>query len=56
MSSVGDAVHPPAQSRQLARALPNAEFRSLETDSHAIAPSDPAFLVMMDEMDRFLAK
>jgi DNA-binding winged helix-turn-helix (wHTH) protein len=40
MSSVGDAVHPPAQSRQLARALPNAEFRSLETDSHAIAPSD----------------
>jgi pimeloyl-ACP methyl ester carboxylesterase len=55
MSSRGDAVHPPAQSRQLARALPNAEFCSLETDNHAIAPSDPAFAVMMDATDRFLA-
>lgn len=56
MSSSGDAVHPQAQSRQLARALPNAEFRSLATDNHAIAPSDPAFSVMMDAMDRFLAR
>jgi pimeloyl-ACP methyl ester carboxylesterase/DNA-binding winged helix-turn-helix (wHTH) protein len=56
MSSEGDAVNPQAQSRLLARALPNAEFRSLETDNHAIAPSDPAFLVMMDAMDRFLAR
>lgn len=55
MSSSGDAVHPQAQSRKLARALPDAEFRSLDTDSHAIAPSDPAFLVMMDAVDRFLA-
>ena len=55
MSSTGDAVHPPAQSRQLARALPNAEFCSLETDNHAIAPSDPAFSVMMDATDQFLA-
>lgn len=56
MSSAGDAVHPQAQSRQLARALPNAEFCSLETDSHVIAPSDPAFLAMMDATDRFLAE
>lgn len=56
ISSTGDAVHPPSQSRHLARALPNAEFCSLKTDSHAIAPSDPAFLVMMDATDRFLAK
>ncbi|GAB5511834.1 MAG: alpha/beta fold hydrolase [Hyphomicrobiales bacterium] len=55
MSSTGDAIHPPAQSRQLARALPNAEFSSLETDNHAIAPSDPAFSTMMDATDRFLA-
>lgn len=55
MSSAGDAIHPQAQSQQLARALPNAEFRSLETDNHVIAPSDPAFLLMMDAMDRFLA-
>jgi pimeloyl-ACP methyl ester carboxylesterase len=55
MSSSGDAIHPPAQSRQLARALPNAEFCSLKTDNHAIAPSDPAFLTMMDATDRFLA-
>lgn len=56
ISSAGDAVHPPSQSRHLARALPNAEFCSLKTDSHAIAPSDPAFTVMMDATDRFLAK
>lgn len=56
MSSAGDAVHPQSQSRRLARALPNAEFCSLETDNHAIAPSDPAFLAMMDATDRFLAK
>lgn len=55
MSSSGDAVHPQTQSRQLARVLPNAEFRSLDTDNQAIAPSDPAFLVMMDAVDRFLA-
>ena len=55
MSSSGDAVQPPAQSRLLARALPNAEFCSLDTDNHAIAPSDPAFSTMMDATDRFLA-
>jgi len=55
MASVGDAVHPQAQSRQLARTLPNAEFLSLDTDNHVIAPSEAAFAVMMDETDRFLA-
>ncbi len=55
LSSDGDAIHPKAQSQLLARHLPNAEFRSLATANHVVAPSDPAFAVMMDAVDAFLA-
>ncbi len=54
LSSEGDAIHPPAQSRLLAQRLPNAEFKSLPTSNHVVAPSDPAFEVMLDASDAFL--
>ena len=54
LSSQGDAIQPPEQSRLLARSIPNAEFHSLHTTSHVIAPSDPVFAEMMDAVDRFL--
>ncbi|WP_166486090.1 alpha/beta fold hydrolase [Jannaschia sp. CCS1] len=56
LSSEGDAIHPSDQSRLLARRLPNAEFQSLPTANHVVAPSDPAFDIMLDATDAFLAR
>ncbi|GAB5446641.1 alpha/beta hydrolase [Gymnodinialimonas sp.] len=56
LSSEGDAIHPSDQSRVLARHLPNAEFQSLPTANHVVAPSDPAFEIMLDAADAFLAR
>lgn len=56
LSSERDAIHPSDQSRMLARRLPNAEFQSLPTANHVVAPSDPAFDIMLDATDAFLAR
>jgi pimeloyl-ACP methyl ester carboxylesterase len=50
----GDLRIPLAQGRHLAVSIPNARFVTLESRSHIILDTEPAWPVMMQEIDVFL--
>jgi pimeloyl-ACP methyl ester carboxylesterase/DNA-binding SARP family transcriptional activator len=50
----GDLRIPLAQGRHLAVSIPNARFVTLESRSHIILDTEPAWPVMMQEIDAFL--
>lgn len=50
-----DSIHPFSQAQLIAAALPNAQLLQLDTANHLISPRDPAFEVLMQEVDAFLA-
>jgi pimeloyl-ACP methyl ester carboxylesterase len=52
----GVQVQSPDQSRQIARALPGAEFHLWESPNHVLVPSDTVWGAFLDELDRFLAE
>ncbi|MBF9036508.1 alpha/beta fold hydrolase [Rhodobacterales bacterium HKCCE2091] len=52
----GDAIQDAEQSRALARRLPNARFHLWDSPNHVVVPSDPAWALTLDELDRFLAE
>lgn len=51
----GDRLQPVEQSRRLASGLPDARFVALDSNNHLPPDYDPAFPVMMREIDAFLA-
>lgn len=51
----GDSLHPFSQAKLLMQHLPDARFLPLESDNHILMPDEPAFGVLMDAVDRFLA-
>lgn len=50
-----DSIHPFSQAQLIASHLKNAELLQLDTSNHLISPRDPAFGVLMDAVDAFLA-
>jgi pimeloyl-ACP methyl ester carboxylesterase/DNA-binding winged helix-turn-helix (wHTH) protein len=50
-----DSVHPFSQAQLIAATLPNAQLLQLDSANHVFTPRDPAFDILMDEMDAFLA-
>lgn len=55
MHSTGDQRVPFDQGRELAAGIPNARFVSLNTNNHLTPESDPAWPVMLREINDFLA-
>jgi pimeloyl-ACP methyl ester carboxylesterase len=55
VSFTGDQVQSPEQSRQIARALPDAEFHLLDSPNHVLVPSDPVWGTCLDMVEHFLA-
>lgn len=53
--SRNDSLHPFSQAQHLMRHLPDAQLLALESANHILMPDDPAFEVMMDAVDGFLA-
>ncbi|MCG6903350.1 MAG: alpha/beta hydrolase [Rhodobacter sp.] len=51
----GDNVHPVEQSQTMARKIPGAELIVLDSPNHVPLPTDPAWQIIMDETERFLA-
>ena len=52
--SCGDVIHPLDQARILASEIPNAQFVMLDSNNHIPVPQDPAWTVMMQEIEQFL--
>ncbi len=52
--SLRDSIHPFSQGQLIAATLPNAQLLQLDTANHLISPRDPAFEVLMQEIDTFL--
>lgn len=52
--SSGDVIHPISQGRLLARGLPDARFAMLDSDNHIIMEQDPAWDVLIGEIEAFL--
>jgi pimeloyl-ACP methyl ester carboxylesterase len=50
-----DSIHPFSQAQLIAANLPNAQLLQLDTGNHLIPPRDPAFAVLMQAIDAFLA-
>lgn len=55
LHSRGDRLIPFEAGRQLASAIPNAEFVPLESDNHLPLPTDAGWPVLKDRVSRFLA-
>jgi DNA-binding winged helix-turn-helix (wHTH) protein len=56
VSFTGDQVQSPEQSRQIARALPDAEFHLLGSPNHVLVPSAPVWSTCLDMFEQFLAE
>ena len=50
-----DSLHPLSQAQHLMRHLPDAQLLVLDSANHIVMPDDPAFDVMMNAVDDFLA-
>lgn len=53
--AAGDAIHPISQGQKLAAHLKGAQFFRLEGGNHMLLPQDPAWHLVMDRTDAFLA-
>ena len=53
--SLHDSVHPFSQAQLIAANLPNAQLLQLDSANHIMTPRDPAFDILMQEIDAFLA-
>lgn len=51
----GDSLHPFAQAQLLMQHLPDARLLPLESDNHILMPDEPAFEMLMEAVDGFLA-
>lgn len=54
LHAVADTIHTLAQGQQLAARIPGARFVWLDSRNHIPLPQEPSWMVMMDEIDRFL--
>jgi pimeloyl-ACP methyl ester carboxylesterase/DNA-binding winged helix-turn-helix (wHTH) protein len=52
----GDNVQPLDQGRELATAIPGAEFLMLNSRNHIILPQEPAWEALYDAIDRFIGR
>lgn len=50
-----DNLHPFAQARLLARLLPDARLKQIESHNHILMPDEPGFEILMQAADHFLA-
>jgi pimeloyl-ACP methyl ester carboxylesterase/DNA-binding winged helix-turn-helix (wHTH) protein len=55
LHSRGDTVSPFEEGRRIAAAIPQARFVELDSDNHVIMEGEPAWLRLLDEIERFLA-
>lgn len=51
-----DAMHPFSQAQLLMQYLPDAQLLPLPSANHILLPDEPAFNMLMDAVDRFLAE
>lgn len=51
-----DALHPYSQAQIFAREIPDAQLVQLDSDNHVLLPGEPAFEVLMQAVDAFLAQ
>lgn len=51
----GDSLHPFSQAKLLMQHLPDARLLPLDSDNHILMPDEPAFGVLMEAVDGFLA-
>jgi len=54
--SVGDSLQPYAQAQIFAREIPDARLMQLDSPNHVLLPDEPAFGILMQAIDRFLAE
>ena len=53
--ALDDSIHPFSQAQLIAAHLPDARILQLDTSNHLLSPREPAFGVLMDAVDQFLA-
>lgn len=49
-----DNLHPISQAHLMARLMPDARLRQLDSDNHVLLPDEPAFAELMAALDAFL--
>lgn len=54
--ALDDAIHPVSEGRQLACGIPGARFVPLRSRNHVPLPQEPAWHLMLDEIDGFLSE
>ena len=56
LHAANEGVHPVAQGRNIAAAIPGCEFVLLDSTNHALLPQEPAWERFFAELQRFTAK